>query len=165
MARHCEHTTKSTKGWDQLDTQTRTVCMRARACIWLFAFHLTQVISWYFPSFPPALSSLFLTYSPLSISFSHSLIAWSLIRCLSHSLSPSMNFVSSAPREKERKKDLSEYLSGAWLGLYSKGKQPATLAGAVEPYILCSAQRNSSVSSITKRRGKKIIIRRIEDKE
>lgn len=149
MARHCEHTTKKHKRLRSVGHAETPTRARVRVCvcvyIWRFAFRLTQVI-FFLPSLSRALSPLSSLLTLLSQFFFFSLSNCVKSDSMSLSLSVAFyefRFICTKRKRKKKKSKWIFWLDWTWLGLYSKGKQPAThpWREPYEPYILCCSLR------------------------
>lgn len=135
MARHCEHTTKKHKRLRSVGHAETPTRARVRVCvcvyIWRFAFRLTQMI-FFLPSLSRALSPLSSLLTLLSQFFFFSLSNCVKSDSMSLSLSVAFyefRFICTKRKRKKKKSKWIFWLDWTWLGLYSKGKQPATQPG------------------------------------
>lgn len=143
---HNKKAQKAEISWTRRDTNARAcACLYVCVYIWRFAFRLTQMI-FFLPSLSRALSPLSSLLTLLSQFFFFSLSNCVKSDSMSLSLSVAFyefRFICTKRKRKKKKSKWIFWLDWTWLGLYSKGKQPAThpWREPYEPYILCCSLR------------------------
>lgn len=130
---HNKKAQKAEISWTRRDTNARAcACLCVCVCIYgVFAFRLTQVI-FFLPSLSRALSPLSSLLTLLSQFFFFSLSNCVKSDSMSLSLSVAFyefRFICTKRKRKKKKSKWIFWLDWTWLGLYSKGKQPATQPG------------------------------------
>lgn len=129
---HNKKAQKAEISWTRRNTNARAcACLCVCVYIWRFAFRLTQVI-FFLPSLSRALSPLSSLLTLLSQFFFFSLSNCVKSDSMSLSLSVAFyefRFICTKRKRKKKKSKWIFWLDWTWLGLYSKGKQPATQPG------------------------------------